>query len=59
MREITKPNGEVYCWVGVDGGLLKIKMNQGTGKGMTVQLDEKVIPQLRQLLTEAEFLKII
>ncbi|CAB4125983.1 hypothetical protein UFOVP181_255 [uncultured Caudovirales phage] len=59
MREITKPNGEVYCWVGVNRGLLQIKMNQGTGKGMTVELDEKIIPQLRQLLTEAEFLKTI
>lgn len=59
MKEIFKPDGEIYCWVGVDRGLLKIKMNQGTAKGCTVQLDEKIIPQLRQILTEAEFLKIV
>jgi hypothetical protein len=59
LKEITKPNGEVYCFVSVDSGLLKIKLNQGTGKGCTIQLDEKIIPQLQQILTEAEFLKTV
>ena len=59
MREITKPNGEVYCFISVDSGMLKIKLNQGTSKGCTLQLDEKIIPQLRHILTEAEFLKTI
>ena len=59
LREIVKPNGEVYCFISVDNGLLKIKFNQGTARGRTVQLDEKIIPQLRQILTEAEFLKTI
>ena len=59
MREIKKPNGEVYCYVSVDHDLLKIKLNQGTGAGMIVQLDAKIVPQLRQILAEAEFLKYI
>lgn len=33
-------------------------MNRGTGKGMEIQLDAKAIPQLRQILTEAEFFKV-
>lgn len=59
MKEIVKPTGEVYCWVGVEEGLLKFKLNQGTGKGLTVNLDAKIVPQLRQILTEAEFLKYV
>ena len=57
MREIYKPDGEIYCFVSVNNGLLKIKLNQGTGKGYEVRLDEKIIPQLKQVLTEAEFFK--
>lgn len=59
MREIVKPNGEVYCFVEVDEQLLKIKLNQGTGAGMTITLDAKIIPQLKQVLAEAEFFKVI
>lgn len=57
MRAITKPNGEVYCWIAVEQGQLRIKMNQGTAKGVTLHLDAKVIPQLKQILKEAEFLQ--
>ena len=59
MREILKPDGEVYAWVSVEDGLLKLKMNQGTAKGLTVQLDAKIVPQLRQILTEAEILNYV
>ena len=51
MTPIFKPDGEVYCWIGVDSGLLRIKFNSGSAKGNTVSLDEKIIPDLIQILT--------
>jgi hypothetical protein len=54
MKEIIKPNGEVYCWVDIVDPLLKIKINTGTAKGYTVVLDTKIIPQLIEILKEAE-----
>jgi hypothetical protein len=59
LKEIVKPNGDVYCYVSVSDGLLKIKMNQGTHTGYTVELDAKIIPQLRQILSEADFFKVV
>jgi hypothetical protein len=59
LKEIYKPNGEVYCFVSVEQGLLKIKLNDGPGKGYSVHLSEKIIPQLKQALTEAEFFKTL
>ena len=41
MSPIFKPDGEIYCWIGVDSGLLSIKFNHGSAKGNTVSLDEK------------------
>jgi hypothetical protein len=51
MSPIFKPDGEIYCWIGVDSGLLSIKFNHGSAKGNTVSLDEKIIPDLIQILT--------
>ena len=54
MREIIKPNGEVYCWVDIKDGMIKIKLNQGSGAGYIINLDAKIIPQLIPILQEAE-----
>jgi hypothetical protein len=51
MTPIFKPDGEVYCWVSTDSGLLRIKFNNGSAHGHTVNLDEKIIPDLIQILT--------
>jgi len=59
MREIIKSNGEVYMEVEVKDGFLKLKCLQGTAANLTYEVDAKIIPQLRQILTEAEFLKYI
>ena len=59
MRPITRPDGSVYCFVRVQDGQLMIKIAEGKYKGLAIILDEKVIPQLRQILAEAEFLKEI
>ena len=58
MRAIVKPNGDVYAKVYVDSQHLQIVLEQAQGKP-TIILDAKVIPQLRQILTEAEFFKTI
>ena len=55
MREIVTPKGEVYCKVEVRDGKLIFHMKTG----YKVMLDAKVIPQLRQILTEAEFFKVV
>ena len=55
MREIKKPDGSVYCTVEVSDGMLKMTL-----KGNYVMLlDAKIIPQLRQILAEAEFFKTV
>jgi hypothetical protein len=54
MKEITKPNGEVYCWVDINDSLIKIKLNIGSAKGYSVVLDKKIIPQLIEILQEAK-----
>lgn len=58
MRDIVKPDGEVYARVNVENGQLRIKLMQTSSQPVVV-MDAKVIPQLRQILTEAEFLKYI
>ena len=58
MREIVKPNGEVYAKVWVDSDKLQIQLMQ-TAPQPTIIMDAKVIPQLRQILTEADFFKQI
>lgn len=55
MREIVTPNGTIYAQVEVRDGKLIIHMKTG----YKVILDAKVIPQLRQILTEAEFFKVV
>lgn len=55
MREIVTPKGDVYARVEVCDGKLILHMKQG----YKVILDAKVIPQLRQILTEAEFFKVV
>ena len=59
MREIATPTGEVYCFVEVKDGSLRIRINQGSSKGYEFRLDEKIIPQLRNILAEYEFFKSI
>ena len=59
MKQIVKPNGQPYMEVEVKDGFLKLKCLQGTAANLTYQVDAKIIPQLRQILTEAEFLKYI
>lgn len=57
MRPIQRPDGSVYCYVRVQDGQLIIKLAEGRYKNLAVMLDAKVIPQLKQILVEAEFLK--
>ena len=57
MREIVKPNGDVYAVVKVEDGQLKIQLKQY--HGVWVHMDAKIIPQLRQILAEAEILNYI
>jgi hypothetical protein len=46
-------------YVSVEDGQLRLKLNAGNAKGIEVRMDAKVIPELRQILAEAEFLKYI
>lgn len=59
MRTIVKPDGTVYCYISLENGQLLIKLNQGKHKGLGINLDAKIIPQLKQLLNEAEFLNYL
>ena len=55
MREIITPKGDVYCTVEVKDGKLVFTLREG----YKVVLDAKVIPQLKQILNEAEFFKVV
>ena len=57
MREIVTPDGKVYARVVVDEKHFKIQLTNAHGVWIT--MDKKIIPQLRQLLTEAEFFKLL
>ena len=59
MREITKPNGEVYARVKLEDGKLQLQLAAASKHNVWIHLDAKVIPQLRQILAEAEFFKHI
>ena len=59
MKTITKSDGSVYAYVSVEDGILLIKLNQGKHKGLGIQLDAKIIPQLRTILAQAEVLNQI
>lgn len=56
MREILAPNGNVYAEVTVNEQILAIRF---TKTGYTVNMDVKIIPQLIDILKEAEFFKYI
>lgn len=56
MREIINDSGNLYATVEVDDKHLKIYLAK---VGYTVVLDKKVIPQLANILKEAEFFKYI
>lgn len=55
MREIVTPTGNVYCKVEVKDKQLIMHLKPG----YQINLDARIIPQLRQILTEAEFFKVI
>jgi hypothetical protein len=55
MREIVTPQGSVYCTVEVKDGKLTFTLREG----YKVVLDAKIIPQLKQILNEADFFKVI
>lgn len=55
MRKIVTPKGEVYCGVEVREGKLKFYLKNGA----VVILDAQIIPQLKDILAEAEFFKSI
>jgi hypothetical protein len=59
LKEIIKPDGTVYAQVTVEDGILLIKLKQGKYKNLGIQLDAKIIPQLRTILAQAEILKQI
>ena len=55
MREIKRPDGTVYCTIEVSDGMIKMTLKNN----YVVLLDAKIIPQLRQILAEAEFFKMV
>jgi hypothetical protein len=57
MREIVTPDGKVYARIVVDEKHFKIQL--ANAHGVWVAMDKKIIPQLRQLLAEAEFFKFL
>lgn len=57
MREIVRPNGEVYARVEVDEKQLRIQLAQYNNVWIT--MDAKIIPQLSDILKEAIFFKHI
>jgi hypothetical protein len=59
LREIVKPNGEVYARIKVEEGRFSIQLAQSNISDTWIHMDAKIIPQLRQILTEAEFLKYV
>lgn len=57
MREILKPNGEVYARVEVNEKELRIQIAQY--QNLWIIMDAKIIPQLSDILKEAVFFKHI
>ena len=57
MREIIRPNGEVYARVEVTEKELRIQLAQY--HNIWVTMDAKIIPQLSDILKEAVFFKHI
>lgn len=59
MKQIVKPNGDVYARVKVEDGMLQIQLCQSSIPDSWITMDSKIIPQLRQILTEAEILNYV
>lgn len=57
MREILKPNGEVYARVEINEKELRIQL--APHNNMWIIMDARVIPQLSDILKEAVFFKHI
>jgi hypothetical protein len=59
VREIIKPNGQVYARVKVEEGMLKIQLAQSSIPDCWINMDAKIIPELKQILMEAEILNYV
>lgn len=59
MREIITPSGEIYAKVKLEDGRLMLQLCKGSAKDLWIQMDAKVIPQLRTILAEADFFKTL
>ena len=59
MREILDNSGNAYARVKIENGMLMIQLCKSSLPKAWITMDAKVIPQLRQLLTEAEFFKTL
>ena len=59
MKQIVKPNGDVYARVKVEDGMLQIQLCQSSIPDSWITMDSKIIPQLRQIFTEAEILNYV
>jgi hypothetical protein len=57
MREIVTPSGEVYARVKLEDNKLMLQLCKGSARDLWIQMDAKVIPQLRNILAEADFFK--
>ena len=53
------PDGQPCMKVSLDKNNLKLLLCHGRFAGTQIRLDAKIIPQLRQLLVEAEFFKAL
>lgn len=53
IKEITRPNGNVYMTVYTDGDIVEFR--NFTSRGITVRFDAKILDQLVPFLTEANF----
>lgn len=59
MREIRKPNGDVYLRVELDEKHLRMQPARYQKDNFWFVLDAKVVPQLAEMLREAEFFKCL
>ena len=53
IKEITRPNGNVYMTVYTDSEVVEFR--NFTSRGITVRFDAKILDQLVPFLTEANF----
>ena len=59
MREIRTPNGEVYLRVELNEKHLRLQPARYQNDNFWFVLDAKVVPQLSEMLREAEFFKCL